>query len=198
MTDEADRLIAAALQDHARIAAPKHLRRRLERMYLGRRSWWLAPLVSGLAGALLATAILLVVVRPQYHTMDPAVEAVGDHLRLLGARGLGVEASDMHQVKPWFAGKLDFVPPITFLGDDEFPLTGGDVAIFMGRKAAAFVYRHRLHIISLFVFETSGNDHSERTIHGFHILTWSRDGFGFSLVGDVNWDRLRTLHSRLQ
>ena len=52
-------------------------------------------------------------------------------------------------------GKLDFVPPVTFLGDDEFPLRGGDVAVFLGHKAATFVYARRLHVISLFVFEAA-------------------------------------------
>lgn len=202
MTDEADRLIAAALHDHARMPAPAGLRRRLERRYLGGRRRWVVPSLTGLAGAVAAAAFVLLVVRPAPAPVDPVaeapIEAVGDHLRVLVGRGLGVEASDMHQVKPWFAGKLDFVPPVTFLGDDEFPLRGGDVAVFLGHKAAAFVYARRLHVISLFVFQAPGVPASERTIQGFHVLTWGSDGFGFALVSDVNFDELRTLHARLQ
>jgi len=197
MTEEADRLIAAALRDHARIPAPARLHRRLERRHLGRRPGWLVPLASALAGAVLAAAIVLVVVRPASRGPDLASEAVGDHLRVLASRGLGVEASDMHQVKPWFAGKLDFVPPVAFLGDDDFPLRGGDVAIFLGHKAATFVYGRRLHVISLFVFEANDVPAGEQTVRGFHVLLWGANGAGFALVSDVNWDDLRALRGRL-
>jgi anti-sigma factor RsiW len=197
MSEEADRLIDAALRDHASIPAPARLHRRLERRHLGRRPGWLVPLASALAGAVVAAAIVLVVVRPASRAPDLASEAVGDHLRVLSARGLGVEASDMHQVKPWFAGKLDFVPPVAFLGDDEFPLRGGDVAIFLGHKAATFVYGRRLHVISLFVFEASDVAAGEQTIRGFHVLLWGANGVAFALVSDVNWDDLRALRARL-
>ena len=198
MTDEAERLIEAALRDHARIPVPASLRRRLERRHLGRGRRWLVPSLTAMAGALAAAAFVLLVVRPAQPRLDVASEAVGDHQRMLASRGLGVEASDMHQVKPWFAGKIDFVPPITFLGDDEFPLRGGDVAVFLGHKAAAFVYARRLHVISLFVFEADGVPTGEQTIRGFHVLTWSSGGIGFALVSDVNWDDLRALQGRLR
>ena len=197
MSEEADRLIAAALRDHARVPAPAGLRRKLERQLRPAPRRWVAPLVSALAGAA-AAALLVLALRPAPSTNSPdvATEAVGDHLRVLVGRGLGVEASDMHQVKPWFAGKLDFVPPITFLGDDDFPLAGGDVAVFLGHKAAQLVYHRRLHQISLFVFQGEVPD-GDRTIEGFHVVMWSRDGFGFALVSDVNFDELHNLHAKL-
>jgi anti-sigma factor RsiW len=199
MSTEASSLIAAALHDHTRMPAPPHLRRKLERRYLGRsRRRWVVPSVSALAGAAMAATVLLLARPAPAPAADPAIEAVGDHMRVLGERGLGVITNDMHNVKPWFAGKLDFVPPVTFLGDDDFQLRGGDVAVFLGHKAAAFVYGLRLHTISLFVFENSETATTERTIQGFHVLSWSDAGFGFALVSDVNWDDLRTLHGRLQ
>ena len=200
MTDDADRLIAEALRDHARVPAPPGLRRRLERRHLRGERRWLAPAIAAIAGAL-AAALALTLLRPAPTPdagPDVALEAVGDHQRVLAARGLGVVASDMHQVKPWFAGKLDFVPPIAFLGDDEFPLRGGDVAIFMGHRAATFVFGRRLHVISLFVFEASDVPASEQTIRGFHVATWQAGGVGFALVSDVSWDDLRRLRARLQ
>lgn len=197
MSEEADRLVTAALRDHARIPAPPRLRAKLERKYLAPRPRWVLASVSAFSGALAAAALVLLLVRPGRPAIDPAREAVGDHLRMLIGRGLGVEASDMHQVKPWFAGKLDFVPPITFLGDDDFPLAGGDVAVFLGHKAAQLVYHRRLHVISLFVFQGEVPD-GDHTIEGFHVVMWSRDGFGFALVSDVNFDELHTLHAKLQ
>jgi anti-sigma factor RsiW len=197
MSEEADRLIAAALRDHTRVAAPPRLRKKLEQRYLhGGRRRWLVPSFTALAGAAMA-AIILMVVRPAPSTTDVATEAVGDHLRVIGGRGLGVETNNMHNVKPWFTGKLEFVPPVSFLGDDDFVLKGGDVAVFLGHKAAAFVYGRRLHVISLFVFESTDTATSERTIQGFHVKTWGTGGFGFALVSDLNWDELRSLRALL-
>ncbi len=197
MSEEADRLIAAALHDHARVPAPAALRGKLERRYLRSRRGWVAPAISALAGAAVAAAVMFAA-RPSPHpALDVAAEAVGDHLRVLGGRGLGVVTNDMHNVKPWFAGKLDFVPPVAFLGDDEFQLRGGDVAVFLGHKAAAFLYAHRLHQLSLFVFESTDTPDGESTIQGFHVRTWETGGFGFALVSDINWDDLRALRARL-
>jgi anti-sigma factor RsiW len=194
MSNEADRLIDAALRDHARIAAPERLRRSLEQRYLAKRRRWVVPTASAFGGAVVAAALVLLLVRPSAPaSFDIPVEAVGDHLRVLTGRGLGVEVSDMHQVKPWFAGKLEFVPPVTFLGNDDFPLAGGDLAVFGGHKSAAFVYHRRLHTISLFVFQASAIARSERTVQGFHVIAWDKDGFGFALVSDVNFDDLRAL-----
>ena len=184
------------LRDHARIPAPPALRTKLERRWLRRsRRGWIVPAMSALAGAAIAAALLLVL-RPAPPREDIAAEAASDHLRVLVGHGLGVEASDMHQVKPWFAGKLEFTPPLAFLGDEDFPLRGGDVAVFLGHKAAEVVYTRRLHVISLFVFE-GGAPAEEHTVRGFHIATWTRDGFGFALVSDVGWDDLRALRDRL-
>jgi anti-sigma factor RsiW len=195
--DEADRLIAAALRDHARIAAPARLRRKLERRHLRTPRRWIVPLLAAVGGALATAALVLVLVRPAAPALDVAAEAAGDHLRILVGRGYGVAASDMHQVKPWFAGKLDFTPPVTFLGDDDYPLRGGDVAVFLGKRAAAFIYGRRLHVISLFVVEGE-LPAGERTVHGFHVITWGANGFGYALVSDLSWDELRTLEQRLR
>jgi anti-sigma factor RsiW len=196
MSDEADRLIAAALRDHTRVAAPPRLRKKLEQRYASGRRRWVVPAFTALAGAAMA-AIILMLVRPAPATTDIATEAVGDHLRVIGGRGLGVETNNMHNVKPWFTGKLEFVPPVSFLGDDDFVLKGGDVAVFLGHKAAAFSYGRRLHVISLFVFESTDTATSERTIQGFHVKTWGAGGFGFALVSDLNWDELRALRALL-
>jgi anti-sigma factor RsiW len=195
--DEADRLIAAALRDHARIAAPPALHAKLERRYLGKRRAWLAPAIAGVAGAVLAAAIVLVVMRPAPHSIDVAEEAVGDHQRVLDSRGLGVISTDQHTVKPWFAGKLDFMPQVAFLGDDDFPLKGGDTAVFLGHKAAAFVYGRRLHVITLFVFEAADVPTQETTLRGYHVMTWQVGELGYALVSDVSWTDLHALRQKL-
>jgi phosphoglycolate phosphatase-like HAD superfamily hydrolase len=152
------------------------------------------------------------VVRTRYMDLrhfDP--EAVNDHVRLLQSqRPLEVESGGIHQVIPWFSGKLDFAPGIRFAGDAEFPLRGGAVGYFVDRKAAALVYGRRLHSISLFVFkgdglpwpsaglETAGRAEVYRTAaRGFNVLLWRDGELGYALVSDVSAGDLMLLASKL-
>src|SRR5437762_6487752 len=112
----------------------------------------------------------------------------------------------MHQVKPWFEGRLDFAPVIAFGGDEEFPLQGGAVGYFLDRKAAVFVFHRRLHAISLFVFRAEGLPWPTRGLtrvadaeahatvaRGFTVMLWRSGGLGYALVSDVNWEELTQL-----
>jgi anti-sigma factor RsiW len=127
-------------------------------------------------------------------------EAVGDHLRIVAApRPLDVESNDVHNVKPWFTGRIDFVPPLSFVGDDEFRLRGGALAVFQGHKAAAFVYQRRLHTITLLVYpDAAGAPRDEATRRGFHVIRWTAGGMGLALVSDISWYDLRQLEARLR
>ena len=126
---------------------------------------------GGPAGAVrslpaLAVGLLLLVALPLYYErvarpggdVDALVtEAVNDHLRVLSSpRPLDVESGGIHQVKPWFEGKLDFAPEIPFAGDADFPLRGGALGYFLDRRAAVLVYQRRLHVVSLLVFRADG------------------------------------------
>jgi anti-sigma factor RsiW len=196
---EADRLIAAALADHVRRPAPHRLREQLARRHLARRRPWQAWIPAFALGAAVAAAVALLVV----HTPQPEVavldEIVGDHLRIVSSpRPLDVETNDMHNVKPWFTGKLDFVPPVNFVGDDEFHLRGGSIAVFEAHKAAAFIYQRRLHTITLLVYaDAEARPRTETSRRGFHVISWTSGGFGMALVSDLGWDDLRQLEARL-
>src|SRR2546422_282178 len=103
---------------------------------------------------------------------------------LLSQRPMDVESSDVHQVKPWFAGRLDFAPAVAFDGDAEFPLRGGAVGYFLDRRAAVFLYSRRLHTISLFVVRADGLDWPERRLEmssrGFRVILWRAGAVGLS------------------
>jgi anti-sigma factor RsiW len=197
---EADRLIASALTDHVHMPAPRRLHEQLARRHLAaRRPWrmWLAPFALG-AG--LAAAVAVLVVRAPATEVAIVDEAVGDHLRIVGAQhALEVESSDIHNVKPWFTGRIDFVPPVSFVGDDEFKLRGGELAVFAGHKAAAFVYQRRLHTISLLLWpDAAARSRDETTSRGFHVITWASGGIGMALISDIGWDDLRLLEARVR
>ena len=140
-----------------------------------------------------------------------AIEAVSDHLRVLYAeRPIEIASGGIHQVKPWFTGRLDFAPIVAFAGDDAFPLEGGSVAYFVDRKAAAFLFKRRLHAISLFVFRADGlafpsgegipagtaRVHAS-TSRGFHVLLWQSGDLGYALVSDVDQADLLELAAKV-
>jgi anti-sigma factor RsiW len=133
-------------------------------------------------------------------------EAVNDHLRVLSSqRPLEIESGGLHQVKPWFEGRLDFAPIVSFEGDADFPLKGGAVGYFLDRKAAVLVYAHRLHPISLFVFRAGGlhwpaKDGSALTTEerGFNVVMWRQSSLGYALVSDVDRRELASLAAKLQ
>ncbi len=163
------------------------------------------------AGLVAAVAVAVVIVRP---VAPPVVdggaiarEAVNDHLRILEpGRALEVASDDVHRVRPWFAGRLDFAPIVTFGGDGEFPLRGGAVERFLDRRAAVFVYGRRLHTVSLIVFRADGlpgwngavSPPTLLTVRGFNVIQWRAGDLGYALVSDLNADELRTLARRLE
>jgi anti-sigma factor RsiW len=170
---------------------------------------WLAPAFALMALALVAMPALYY---ERAASRDASVsagmirEAVTNHLRVLSSqRPLEIESSGIHQVKPWFEGRLDFAPVVPFEGDADFPLRGGAVGYFLDRKAAVFVYSHRLHPISLFVFRADGlpwptKDGSALSAaeRGFNLVMWRRSALGYALVSDVDRRDLASLAARLQ
>jgi anti-sigma factor RsiW len=131
-------------------------------------------------------------------------EAVNDHLRIVsGQHALEVEAGGIHQVKPWFAGKLDFAPVVTFGDDAEFPLQGGAIEYFLDRRAAVFVYKRRLHTVSLLVFRAeglpwpAGGRRSTEAERGFNVVLWRWGELGYALVSDLDAPELAELAGRL-
>jgi anti-sigma factor RsiW len=225
--DAADRELSVALQNRLpRRRAPETLRRSIEERLAGeevslvgepRRSSGSIrrrPRVLALiAAATLAAAAAFLVLKP---TQPDAMvtEAVNDHLRILyGAHALEVESGGVHQVKPWFEGRVDFAPAVGFGGDDDFPLQGGAIAYFVDRKAAAYIYKRHLHVVTLFVYRADGLPWSsvpttssvslghvrakELTTRGFHVLLWRDGDLGYALVSDLDPRELETLGSKI-
>jgi anti-sigma factor RsiW len=147
--------------------------------------------------ALLAFVLGLWVLKTDFHRDSLAVEMVASHVRSLqGDHLFDVASTDRHTVKPWFTGKLDFSPPVADYSDDGFPLIGGRLDYFAGHPVAALVYRRHLHTINVFCWPVSSGESGDKsgetakTLQGFHTLFWSRDGFRFGAVSDLNPEEL--------
>jgi anti-sigma factor RsiW len=113
---------------------------------------------------------------------------------LAGPTLIQVTSSDQHTVKPWFQGKLQFSPPVPDLTSAGFELVGGRTDFLADRTAAALVYKHRQHIIHVFVWPaTEGARASDvRTVRGFHERHWTMGDLSMWAVSDVNDDDLKT------
>jgi len=115
-------------------------------------------------------------------------EAVSDHIRSLQADHLtDVTSTDQHTVKPWFAGKLDFSPPVVDLASAGFPLIGGRLEHIDNQPAAALVFHRRQHAINLYIWPANTSVVSPRIAErvGYHVEAWSRNGFNFLAISEI-------------
>ncbi len=120
-------------------------------------------------------------------------EMVAGHVRALITGHLSdVISTDQHTVKPWFAGKLEFSPPVWNARPQEFPLLGGRVDYVDHHPAAALVYKRKEHVINVFVWPQSGGGASGagKPLSGYNTLRWSEGGMQFWAVSDIGADEL--------
>jgi anti-sigma factor RsiW len=214
--DAAERELSRRLEALPPLRAPASFRRALEGRWgepTRRRSSTTGA--GRLGAAMVVGGALSLLVAGGLRSRSPdermVSEAVNDHLRVLyETHPLEIESGGIHQVKPWFEGRVDFAPVVDFAGDDDFPLEGGSVGYFVDRKAATFLFRRRLHEITLFVFRAEGlrwPAWGERPIgsargtvameRGFRVALWRQGDLGYALVSDVNEGDLVTLASRI-
>lgn len=168
-----------------RHAAPARLQAGL------RQPWWRGRLGMAAAGfapgfALAAGLALALLPRGQ----DMGAELVQGHLRALQAQHLlDVAASDQHQVKPWFLGKLGYAPPVR--EPRGFPLLGGRLDYLGGRPVAALVYRSGEHGINLYVLpEAAAAGAATGRRDGFNLRRWQAEGMVFWAVSDLSAEGL--------
>ncbi|HEX4738875.1 MAG TPA: anti-sigma factor [Allosphingosinicella sp.] len=156
------------------------------------------PWLAGGAFTAVAASVALLLASPQLTTVGIQDQLVSSHVRSLLANHLtDVATSNRHVVKPWFAGRIDFAPPVVELAGQGFPLVGGRLDYLDGHVVAAIVYRRNLHTINLFVMRQGGISSpvgftTRRA--GYNLVRWTKGGFEFWAVSDVEAGELELFH----
>jgi anti-sigma factor RsiW len=145
--------------------------------------------------AVAATSVVTWIAAVQFYSPPEdeivAEQVITGHARaVLSSRLVDVATSDEHTVKPWLSSKLDFSPPVTDLTGAGFPLLGGRLDYLDDRPVAALVYRHRRHMIDLFVWpeQKAGGGVPMQSLskHGYNVLHWTAAGMEFWAISDLN------------
>ena len=161
------------------------------------RPWLFLPALAGLAAVAAALVVAFLLIQPRNHSTQIAAEIVDAHVRSLQPGHLtDVLSTDQHTVKPWFDGKLDFIPPVTDYAEQGFPLVGGRLDVVDGHNVAAVVYSRRKHVVNLFVWPSQANeiahDHSGSR-QGYNWILWRSGDMSLCLVSDAGAGDLRAL-----
>jgi anti-sigma factor RsiW len=151
---------------------------------------WFA--LAGWPVALAASAMLATVMLQQREQV--ADDIVSAHVRSLLVDHLNdVVSTSHHTVKPWFAGKIDFSPPVPDLSSLGFELVGGRLDYVEHRPAAALVYQKHGHTINVLVSRDGA--HIPQTAHtqGYSLRSWKQAGLTFVAVSDIDPVELNNL-----
>jgi anti-sigma factor RsiW len=192
-----------------RFAASPFLKTRIEAALRAERPssatgpWWkhLSPAwtFSAVAGIVVVLVVLGLFRSQEIPGVDQ--EAIANHVRSLQVNHLmDVASTDQHTVKPWFAGKLDYSPPVVDLAPSGYPLIGGRLDVLDHRNVAAIIYQRRKHYINLFIWPSETKSLPDRlyNLNGYHALGWTKSGMNYLAVSELGEKELKDFGQMIQ
>jgi anti-sigma factor RsiW len=151
---------------------------------------WQGSIAAGLLIAVASSALTYAVTRRQSGADVVVNQIVASHVRALMPGHLtDVASNNLHNVKPWFAGRVDVSPPVPALDSAGFPLAGGRVDYIEGRSVATLVYMRRQHIIDVYAWPSPSGDAAPKRmddVNGYHIIRWGNAGIELWAISDVD------------
>lgn len=145
---------------------------------------------AALLGGLLVYGLIAQIDRQNRVSND----VISAHARsLLSGQPIQVTSADPHTVRPWFAGRIAFSPPVKDLTAEGFPLLGARVDYVSPYTVAAMVYGRRKHRITLFVRPVEQAEPvlaAQPSRDGYNAVTWYDGTFRYHAVSDLNRDEL--------
>ena len=161
------------------------------------RRWNWYPLAAAVAATVVITWTAAVQMESGLREERIVEQVIAGHARsVLTNHLVEVASSDQHTVKPWLSSKLDFSPPTADLTAAGFPLAGARLDYVNSRPVAALVYRHRQHVINLFVWpdEKTGAATAPRPSakQGYNLLHWDNAGMTFWAISDLSPADIKT------
>jgi len=199
----------ALLRDATRYPVPQKLRRSVEAALEAQVPAKQARVPPGAANqtamlgwvSALAASVVLAIVLLTPRAPDVETQLVASHVRSLqlASHLIDVESTDHHTVRPWFAGKVDFAPPVKELAGDGFPLKGGRIDVVGGRTVSVLVYQAGRHVVEVYIWpERSGmGDLSgAQRVDGFNLRSWVEGGLVVSCISDLSEDELERFEHR--
>jgi anti-sigma factor RsiW len=165
------------------------------------KRWFLLPTFGTLAAAAAVITIMLFVL-PAHRESTLTTELIDAHVRSLQPGHLfDVQSTSQHTVKPWFDGRLDFIPPVADYATEGFPLVGGRLDVVDGHNVAALVYARRKHFINVFIWpyrEKEPIAESSGSRQGYNWVAGKSGDMQIYLVSDAAPSDLSELKSLLQ
>ena len=146
------------------------------------------PRVYAAAALTVALAVIGTMLWPD-PSKQMAAQAVFDHSRsVLVGPLLDVASDDPQVIKPWFALKLDYSPPVVGPLPSGFSLRGARVEALQNRRVAAIVYQRDQNLITLFVWPAKPGRLAKKDhfLQGYDACAWSHGNFNYLAVSALS------------
>lgn len=156
---------------------------------------WLRTVAAAGVVAIVSSAMTVFALHERASSNAVENEVLASHIRsLMPGHLTDVASNDQHNVKPWFAGRVNVSPDVPRLDSLGYRLVGGRVDYIDGHNVATVVYSRRQHVINVFSWPVPGAHDlapTPSTINGYNIIRSRVNGIEAWIVSDVNLAELK-------
>ena len=146
--------------------------------------WNVRTAAFGGAVVAAACALVLLALPP-----DLTQAVVANHVQSLQTHELTqIAASDRQVLKPWFAGRLGYAPPVLAVSDGGCRLLGGRIAGINRHDTAALSYVCGAHLVTVYVEPSDKGSAAPWAVErkGYHVVSWRGPKLACQAVSDLD------------